>query len=174
MTNWTASNIKPHILSSMRVIMIIAIQNYRTAKCISTHDDVIKWKHFPRYWPFLRGIHRPALNENKWHLWVKAHLLAMAWRQRWMYYKPVRPKARWHHHMGTFSALLALCAGNSPVTGEFPAQRPVTRSFDVFLDLCLNIRLKKQSWDWWFETLSRPLWPYCNVYFSKRWCIWGR
>ena len=35
--------------------------------------------------------------------------------------------------METFSALLAICAGNSPVTGEFPAQRPVTRSFDVFL-----------------------------------------
>ena len=34
--------------------------------------------------------------------------------------------------METFSALLAICAGNSPVPGEFPAQRPVTRSFDVF------------------------------------------
>ena len=40
--------------------------------------------------------------------------------------------------METFSALLAICAGNSPVTGEFPAQRPVTRSFDVFFDLRLN------------------------------------
>ena len=38
--------------------------------------------------------------------------------------------------METFSALLALCAGNSPVTGEFPSQWPVTRSFDVFFDLC--------------------------------------
>ena len=40
--------------------------------------------------------------------------------------------------MKTFSALLALCAGNSPVTNEFPAQRPVTRNFDVFFDLRLN------------------------------------
>ena len=37
--------------------------------------------------------------------------------------------------METFSALLAFCAGNSPVHGEFPIQRPVTRSFDVFFDL---------------------------------------
>ena len=37
--------------------------------------------------------------------------------------------------METFSALLAICAGNSPVAGKFPAQRPVTRSFDVFFDL---------------------------------------
>ena len=63
----------------------------------------------------------------------------------------------WRHQMETFSALLALCAGNSSVTGEFPAQRPVTRSFDVFFDLRLNKRLNKQSLGWWFETLSRPL-----------------
>ena len=64
--------------------------------------------------------------------------------------------------MATFSALLAICAGNSPVSGEVPAQRPVTRSFDVFFDLRLNKRLNKQSWGWWFETLSRPLWRQCN------------
>ena len=43
--------------------------------------------------------------------------------------------------METFSALLAICAGNSPVPGEFPTQRPVTRSFDVSFDLRLNKRL---------------------------------
>ena len=53
--------------------------------------------------------------------------------------------------METFFALLAICAGNSPASGEFPAQRPVTRSFDVFFDLCLNKRLRKQSWGWWFR-----------------------
>ena len=69
----------------------------------------------------------------------------------------------WRHQMETFSALLAICAGNSPVPGEFPAQRPVTRSFDVFFDLRLNKRLSKQSWGWWFETLSCSLWRHCNV-----------
>ena len=44
----------------------------------------------------------------------------------------------WCRQMETFSALLAICVGNSPVTGEFPSQRPVTRSFDVFFDLHLN------------------------------------
>ena len=44
-----------------------------------------------------------------------------------------------------FSALLAFCAGNSPVTGEFPSQRPATRGFDVFFYLRLNKRLSKQS-----------------------------
>ena len=40
--------------------------------------------------------------------------------------------------METLSALLALCAGNSPVTGEFRAQGPVAQTFDVFFDLHLN------------------------------------
>ena len=64
--------------------------------------------------------------------------------------------------METFSALLAICAGNSPVPGEFPTQRPVTRSFDAFFDLRLNKHLSKQWWGWWFETLSRPLWRQRN------------
>ena len=37
--------------------------------------------------------------------------------------------------MEAFSTLLAICAGNSTVTGDFPAQKPVTLSFDVFFDL---------------------------------------
>ena len=72
------------------------------------HDDVIKWKHFPRY------------------------------------------------------QVTAFCAGNSSFTGEFPAQRPVTRSFDVFLHLCLKKkRLSKQASGWWFETPSHLLWHHC-------------
>ena len=78
-----------------------------------------------------------------------------------------------------FSALLAICAGNSPVPGEFPAQRPVTRSFVVPFDLRLNQRLR-QSWGWWFETLSRPLWRHCNTQTgisrlsSRNVCPWSR
>ena len=68
----------------------------------------------------------------------------------------------WRHPMETFSALLALCAGNSPVTGEFPSQRPMTRSFHVFFHLRLNKRLSKQSWGWLFETPPGSLWRHCN------------
>ena len=64
--------------------------------------------------------------------------------------------------METFSALLAFCAGNSPVIGEFPAHRPVTRNFDVFSDLRPNKRLRKQWWCWWFQTPLRPLWHHCK------------
>ena len=65
--------------------------------------------------------------------------------------------------MEAFSVLLTLGAGNAPVTGEFPSQRPVTRSFGVFFDLRLNKRLSKQSRHAWFETPLRSLWRHCNV-----------
>ena len=76
-----------------------------------SHDDVIKWKHFPRYWPF-----------------VVAH--------------------------------------------RFPTQRSVTRSFDIFFDLRLNKRLSKQSWGWWFETLSFPLWRQYNDSYTPGGCCY--
>ena len=83
--------------------------------------------------------------------------------------------------METFSELLALWAGNPPVTSEFPTQRPVTWSFNVFFDLHLNKRLSKQSWGWWSETSTRPLWRNSNdhcrslvlayrYHESSKWC----
>ena len=68
------------------------------------------------------------------------------------------------HQMETFSALLAICAGDSPVTGEFPEQRLVMRSFDVFFDL--NKRLSKQEWSRWIETPLPPLWRHCSEKMS--------
>ena len=57
----------------------------------------------------------------------------------------------------------SLC-GEFTGPGEFPTQRPVTRSFDIFFDLRLNKRLSKQPWGWWFETPSWSSWRQCNVY----------
>ena len=79
-------------------------------------------------------------------------------------------KPWWRHQMETFSALLAICVGNSPVPGEFPTQRPVTWSFDVYFDLRPDKRLSKQSWGWWFETLSHSLWRHRNETVSHCSC----
>ena len=61
-----------------------------------------------------------------------------AWQMPLAWWSSYHTSFRWCHQMITFSMLLALCEGNSPVTGEFPSERPVTRSFDVFFDLSLN------------------------------------
>ena len=103
-----------------------------------------------------------------WHIYEpnKSHCLSIiayiGSRRRIL--RHMAPNLAWlRHQMDTFSALLAICAGNSLVTGEFPEQRPVTKSFYVFFDLRLNKRLSKQWWGWWFETPPRPLWHHCNV-----------
>ena len=74
----------------------------------------------------------------------------------------------WRHQMETFFTLLALCEGNPLVTGGFPSQRPVTRSFDVFFDLRLNKLLSKKSRRRWFETPSRSLWLHCYDYIDNQ------
>ena len=70
---------------------------------------------------------------------------------------------RWRHQMETFSAWLAICAGNSPVTGEFSTQRPVTQSFDVFFNLRLNKQLSKHV----CKETSKHSWPCMK---RIRWC----
>ena len=69
---------------------------------------------------------------------------------------------------GSFFRVTDLCDGNPPVTGGFPSQRPVTRSFGVFFVLCLNKRLSKQLRRWWFETPSRLLWNQCKDALMSR------
>ena len=70
--------------------------------------------------------------------------------------------AWWRHQMKTFSVSLAFCVGNSPVTGEFPSQRPVMWSFDISFDLCINKWLSKNSRRRWFEMPLHELWCHCN------------
>ena len=102
--------------------------------------------------------------------WRSYDMTVMAENVCSVFYDKIYPGfSWWRQQMETFSALLDICAGNSPVPGEFSAQRPVTRSFDVYFDLRLNKRLSKQSWGWWFETLSRPLWSYNNGKIKRFW-----
>ena len=88
---------------------------------------------------------------SQWGLWIPfqyiCHLVIMRIPITW-----------WCHQMETFSALLAICAGS----GEFPAQRPMTRSFDIFFDLRPKKRSNKQWWGWWFETPLCSLWRHRN------------
>ena len=66
-----------------------------------------------------------------------------------------------------------LC-GEFASPGEFPAQRPVTWSFDVFFDLRPNKRLSKQPPGWWFETPSWSLWRHCYAPSTDGWMRWNQ
>ena len=63
-------------------------------------------------------------------------------------------------------ALLALCAGNSRWSVNSPTKASGAEPWCLFFYLRLNKRLSKQSWGWWFETQSCPLWRHCNVMIS--------
>ena len=120
------------------------------------------------WWTDKRGCpHKRCLNL------VHIHSVARHRNIRALGWSAWKEQSWWRHQMETFSTLLVICAGNSPVTGEFPAQRPVTRCFDVFFDLRLNERLNKQSWGWWFEMPPRSLWRYSNgnKLFWEHWYI---
>ena len=70
----------------------------------------------------------------------------------------------WRHLMETFAALLTICAGNSLVTGEFPSQRPVTRSFDIFFDLCLKQIVE--------QTMETPvIWDASALIMTSEWWL---
>ena len=75
-----------------------------------------------------------------------------------------RVKSWWRHQMETIFRVTGPLCGEFTGHGEFPSQRPVKRSFDVFFDMCFNKRLSKQSWGWSFETPSRPLWRHCKTH----------
>ena len=119
--------------------------NIKTARQLLCMKEITETEMLSFWCNFHHWRHRKL---SKWQIPVQ---LVMKISSAW-----------WRRQMETFSALLALCPWNSPVTGEFPTQRPVTRSFDVFYDLRLNKHLSNQSWGWWFETSSRPLWRHYN------------
>ena len=94
----------------MKAFHCYLIDKYIISSINISHDDVIKLKHFPRYWPFVRGIHRSPVHSP---------------------------------HKGQWRGTLIL-----------------------FFDLRPHKSLSKQSWGWWFETPSNPLWHHCNIVFE--------
>ena len=104
-----------------------------------------------------------SVKNTRDHLSRDTFQMRIIWDGWWMcHYVPWILVTWWCHQMEIFSTSPALCAGNSPVTGEFPSQRPVTRSFDAFLHLRLKNRLSKPWRRRWFETPLRSLWRHCN------------
>ena len=108
--------------------------------CCMTHRHEHIYRAYNVWWIHYAHAHtnisRHYSNSVHAALWrfVSGDLLKKESSQR----HDMAVKTWWRHQVGTFSTLPTFCAGNSPVTGEFPAQKPVTRIFDVFFDLCLE------------------------------------
>ena len=63
-----------------------SIQGMRYNESNCCHDDVIKWKHFLRYWPFVRGIHRSPVNSPHKGQWCRALMFSLIciWINGWV------------------------------------------------------------------------------------------
>ena len=85
-------NVSPFTTRScVRIVTVMVVTGkakileYLTEAAV-LHDDVIKWKHFPRYWPFVRGIHRSPVNslhKGQWR-WALMFSLICAWINGWV------------------------------------------------------------------------------------------
>ena len=150
---------------------------------LASYDDVIKWKHFPHYWPFhyhdvimgsiasqitsLTIVYSTVYSDADQRKHQSSASLAFV---REIHRGPVNFPHKWPvtRKMFPFDDVI-MCVGNSPVPGEFPSQRPVTRGFDVLFDLHMNKRLSKQSRRWWFETPLHSLWRHHNRAMWQDW-----
>ena len=109
---------------------------------------------------------------NRWYLWFLLpgrHIILVMSKTTTPRHSHLFAKLHggswWRHQMETFSALLALCH-RSPVNSHHKGQW--RGAFDVFFELRLNKHLNKQSWGWWFETLSHSSWRHCSVMRGER------
>ena len=86
---------KSTLVQVMAIIREPMLTQIYITKCITKpqwvylilkHDDVIKWKHFPRYWPFVRGIHRSPVNSPHKGQWRGALVFSLicAWINGWV------------------------------------------------------------------------------------------
>ena len=116
------------------------------------------------YLPFVAGIELPHQGVlDSYNVWTCSEC---AWLDQTMCVTVLTSSIYITHPLNGF-IMMTSSNGNifrvtGPLCGEFPTQRPVTRSFDVLFDLRLNKRLSKQPWGWWFETPSWSLWRHRN------------
>ena len=139
---------------------------------LSYHDAIktaILWN--PLTWHGNDRIHYvPNRHSLSYHTISLSSLCRTVWRVQQANVKDLEEYMMTSSNGNIFRVTGLLC-GEFTGPGEFPTQRPVMRSFDVFFDLRLNKRLSKQSWGWWLETLSCLLWRHCNAIIFMQNCL---
>ena len=91
--------------------MNLAIRGTFRELCTRFHDDVIKWKHFPRYWSFVRGIHRSPVNSPHKGQWRGALMFSLIWINAWVNTREAGDLRRYrsHYDVTVMSCSVAFC-----------------------------------------------------------------
>ena len=133
-----------------------------------THDDVIKWKPFPRYWPFVRGIHRPSVNSPHKGQWRRALMFSLIciWINGWVNNRKAGDLRRYRAHYEVTVMLW-------PLVSSYPGSLDWTESTrdDVHfkqttkLTLCVSTIVQKNIWRACCQSLwSNPTWYTLMIY----------
>ena len=92
------------------------------------YDDVIKWEYFPRYWPYVRGIHRSLVSSPHIGQWREALMFSLicAWLNGWV---NNREAGDLRHHRAHYGATVMICEMVTRSPGALQQSRPFPRKF---------------------------------------------
>ena len=97
----------------MNSIFLIKLDWICIHRIASNHDDVIKWKHFPRYWPYVRGIHQSPMNSHHKGQWSGALMFSLicVWTNGWSNHRDAGDLRR---HCAHYGVTVMLCGTLCP------------------------------------------------------------
>ena len=121
------------------------LRELHAAAVLIDHDDVIKWKHFPRYWPFVRGIHRSPVNSPHKGQWRGALMfyLICVWINGWVNNREAGDLRRYRAHYGVtamdaFKSIWSLPYCLTTTHQYVPPEENVCRLNVIYLDVWIN------------------------------------
>ena len=117
---------------------------YNSEQIMGRHDDVIKWKHFPRNWPFVRGIHRSSVNSLRKGQWRGALMFSLicVWINDWVNNREAGDLRRYLAHYDVIVMeeywLRAICVKNFHIAAKFDRRQGSTAAAEPSLSLLLT------------------------------------
>ena len=105
------SNFQQIEIWNTRVSLVLFRHSIFFADNLIDHDDVMKWKHFPRYWPFVRGIHRSPVNSQHKGQWRGALMFSLicVWINGWVNNREAGDLRRHRAHYDVIVMRWAIC-----------------------------------------------------------------
>ena len=99
-------------------------------RLVLIHDDVIKWTHFPRYWPFVQGIHRSPVNSHHKGQLCRALMFSLicAWMNGWV---NNREAGKLRCHRAHYDVTVIYCWALKLCTLKIPSDTGMTRLIGI-------------------------------------------
>ena len=129
------------------------------------HDDVIKWKHFPRSWPFVWGIHRSPVNSRNTGQWRGALMFSSicAWINNWANNREAGDLRR---HRGHYDVIVMIGYKLNAHIHMNKYFQTMTRSTGLEIGLFGNQHIRPFPWQMWHQSFSLSWWSVYSGYLD--------